>query len=691
MNKYDYNNLTPFKWFVLENFPFIEADFDALTNWQLFCKLGKEMNKIINTMNNLGQGMEDFSQELINSFNEFTTSINTTVEDYIEQFNTLKDYVENYFDNLDVQEEINNKLDDMVEQGTLQEIITSYLNSKALFCYDTVALMKQATNLIDGSFTKTLGFYAKNDGGSSIYKIRTKTNEDIIDEMKILSLYDNTLVAEFIKDTEFVNVMQFGLNVNDTATNITSKINNIVNFGYNLIFNNLTFNVNDKMDLKSNTKIKFQNCSITNESETNQKYILNIANINNVEVKALNTLLQFTKPSTDQQACIRITNSKNIYIEGFTIEKAGGDGIILSGTSDGDTENIIIKNCIINNNRRNGIAVIGGVYNIEIDNCKITNTSGANPQYGIDLEPWQTSLNNNMITIRNCYFSGNNGGIDIFSNNQNLQIINNNFDGNGISSVLRVELGENAYPKNCLITDNNFKNSGIYLRGTQFGEYNILNNKFDNAGITTDAESDFTAISGIPSNGFLNIKNNILKNKSSGHAISIGASCNVIVANNYITNCNNRAFSISATNTIKIIDNIVRNYQMSESATSSSVAVLITTTRQLELINNVFYKDESTELVLTNLIDIKSNAHDVKLINNKAPIGNYTNFINNESNTVLMINNESKTLYNDTTKYRLSASEKRLGTIMNRWDTTNNYYVPTICVNDAGVYKWQDL
>ena len=43
---FKYINLSPFKWFVLENFPFIEADFDALTEWQLFCKLGKEINKI---------------------------------------------------------------------------------------------------------------------------------------------------------------------------------------------------------------------------------------------------------------------------------------------------------------------------------------------------------------------------------------------------------------------------------------------------------------------------------------------------------------------------------------------------------------------------------------------------------------------------------------------------------------------
>ena len=48
---FDYNNLSPFKWFVLENFPFIEANFDALTNWQLFCKLGKEINNIIAKIN----------------------------------------------------------------------------------------------------------------------------------------------------------------------------------------------------------------------------------------------------------------------------------------------------------------------------------------------------------------------------------------------------------------------------------------------------------------------------------------------------------------------------------------------------------------------------------------------------------------------------------------------------------------
>lgn len=122
-----------------------------------------------------------------------------------ELFVKLQTYVNDYFDNLDVQEEINTKLDDMVEDGTLPEIIADYLNSKAIFGFDTVADMKNSTNLINGSYAKTLGYHSKNDGGSALYKIRTITNDDIINEMNILEMNDsqNTLIAELI-DNEFI-------------------------------------------------------------------------------------------------------------------------------------------------------------------------------------------------------------------------------------------------------------------------------------------------------------------------------------------------------------------------------------------------------------------------------------------------------------------------------------------------------
>ena len=166
MSNFNYKNLTPFKWFVLENFPFIEADFDALSEWQLFCKLGNELNKLINSTNTLGTQVENLT---------------------------------NYFDNLDVQEEINNKLNDMAESGELEEIIAQYLQLAGLLCFNTVNDMKNATNLINGSFAKTYGTTSYNDGYGNFYKIREIRNTDVVDGVNIISLTNyNNLIAELM-------------------------------------------------------------------------------------------------------------------------------------------------------------------------------------------------------------------------------------------------------------------------------------------------------------------------------------------------------------------------------------------------------------------------------------------------------------------------------------------------------------
>ena len=105
--------LSPFKLQVLQNFPYIEADFDAITNYQLLCKVVDYLNQVIDNMNTT----ESIVQTQIEN-------IDALYNAYVE----LHDYVDTYFKNLDVQDEINNKLDEMAEDGSLTTLIGNYVD-----------------------------------------------------------------------------------------------------------------------------------------------------------------------------------------------------------------------------------------------------------------------------------------------------------------------------------------------------------------------------------------------------------------------------------------------------------------------------------------------------------------------------------------------------------------------------------
>ena len=80
---------------------------------------------------------------LVEPINNNATILDQTVKDMAE----LKTYVDTYFDNLDVQEEINNKLDDMAEHGELASIIAQFLETSPVFGYENVAALIAAENL----------------------------------------------------------------------------------------------------------------------------------------------------------------------------------------------------------------------------------------------------------------------------------------------------------------------------------------------------------------------------------------------------------------------------------------------------------------------------------------------------------------------------------------------------------------
>ena len=141
-------------------------------------------------------------QQLTRLFNELSAETKATVEEYIAKFVELKDFVDTYFDNLDVQEEINNKLDQMAEDGQLADIISQYLKSTAVFGYDTVEDMKSADNLVNGSFARTLGYNDKDDGNGGLYHIVTRSVSDTEDGYNIF--IGDTLTAKLVRENPYI-------------------------------------------------------------------------------------------------------------------------------------------------------------------------------------------------------------------------------------------------------------------------------------------------------------------------------------------------------------------------------------------------------------------------------------------------------------------------------------------------------
>ena len=151
-------------------------------------------------------------------------------------FIELKNYVDNYFDNLDVQEEINNKIDQMVQNGTFQLIIDQFLKINSVLTFINVEEMKNSNNLIVGSSARTMGYYTLNDGGGSLYRIIE--NNNLANDSSYI-LLNNGLVAELIIEDVTISPEQFGCygnGVNDDTENLQKCIDYAIANKLNIVF-----------------------------------------------------------------------------------------------------------------------------------------------------------------------------------------------------------------------------------------------------------------------------------------------------------------------------------------------------------------------------------------------------------------------------------------------------------------------
>lgn len=154
------------------------------------------------------------------------------VEELQNLYIELQNYVDNYFENLDIQTEINNKLDEMAESGQLADIITAYLQLRCIYGFDTIQEMAEADNLVDGSFMRTYGENTTYDGLGAFYKARYILNTDIIDGINIVALHNPNLVAQRIFDLNFNNLKT---NVEIINSNATILLGDSYGEGYTVV------------------------------------------------------------------------------------------------------------------------------------------------------------------------------------------------------------------------------------------------------------------------------------------------------------------------------------------------------------------------------------------------------------------------------------------------------------------------
>ena len=128
--------------------------------------------------------------------NQVIPTVNNNAEAVNElqhMYDELKEYVDNYFDNLDVQEAIDNKLDEMVESGDFATIINNYFNPNF-----KIIMPKNFTN-VDSGDIMILKAYDKNIVIDTFYDDAYSQVEDFLDRNGITSI-DYLILTHYHED-----------------------------------------------------------------------------------------------------------------------------------------------------------------------------------------------------------------------------------------------------------------------------------------------------------------------------------------------------------------------------------------------------------------------------------------------------------------------------------------------------------
>lgn len=292
----NYINLTPFRFWCQKVLPLVYDD--ELSYYELLCKVVDYLNKT----------MQDVS--ILH-----------------DEFIKLKSFVDNYFDNLDVQDEINKKLDEMVKDGTL----SNFFQHRMGVSVDYFGAIGDGITNDTTAFNNAINSLKQNDcliltGGKSylIDSLNIDTNNTITingNGAVLLCNNEDGFTIRCGQESKFFNITFDGNN--KAVTTLTSKCpesifdsctikngvtnNLILETGYYaqkiincIIGNNLSYTQN-------NIIVNATDCSLINLTCINALY--KAVQIIGNETYAMNIHSWCNKKSTGGEICFEISGS----------------------------------------------------------------------------------------------------------------------------------------------------------------------------------------------------------------------------------------------------------------------------------------------------------------------------------------------------------------------------------------------
>lgn len=167
----------PFRFWCQKALPLVYDD--SLSYYEVLCKMADYMNNFMTDLTTVEDSMTEFEQQFVinqqflnsmadqlgQNVADLEAYINDRMDDFMTAYTQLQTYVNNYFDNLDVQQEINTKLDEMASDGTLNDLFDPVLET----------WMQQKTAQIDAAIANQDTIQAAQNARISVLEGRMDT------------------------------------------------------------------------------------------------------------------------------------------------------------------------------------------------------------------------------------------------------------------------------------------------------------------------------------------------------------------------------------------------------------------------------------------------------------------------------------------------------------------------------------